>query len=452
MKVKLRPLLAVVALALMAVAMTLNWGFFSHQAIIIATAALATVWLACSVPQSWEGDDASSFDEWLLALLALGLSGYGMTTAEVLSTHTVPQVEATLLWLARLGFVVIASLILDLVIPSEKARYVLPLQIGLLFLAGTQLRVNAVLAVPDPVIDVFTAFDEGTAHLLAGRDPYTGEYHHPYAQPPAEYERYPFYPPLPLLFALPFRAAGLDVRFANVVCDLLAALVLLELGRGRGRLLAGAFAAGAYLFFPRCPFMMEQAWYEPMLAACLGGSLLLVERGWRLGYLLLGLGLTGKQYGPVLLLPLLWAFRRRWLPLLVGIAAAAALVILPFLLWGPTAFVDTTFFAHIRRPPRADALTVQVGAKSLFDVDLSTSLLWAVAGLATGWITWRTPQKATAAALWMGAALLTFCLLHKQGFYNYFYLCKYLLLLGATSLLTEQRTEEALRDKDNLAG
>lgn len=451
MNLTLRPVLAVVALALMAVAMTLNWGFFSEPAIKLAVAALVTVWLACSFPEKWEGIPASSFGDWLLALLALGLSGYGMTVAEVLSTRTVAPVEATLVWLARLGFVVLASLAVHLMLPAGKGRYVLPLQIGLLFLAGAQLRVNAVLAVPDPVIDVFTAFDEGTAHLLAGHNPYTSEYHNPYPDPPAEYERYPFYPPLPLLFSLPFRAAGLDVRFANVVCDLLAALVLLELGRGRGRLLAGAFAAGAYLFFPRCPFMMEQAWYEPMLAAGLGGGLLLVERGWRLGYLLLGLGLTGKQYGPVLLLPLLWAFRRRWLPLLVGIAAAAALVILPFLLWGPTAFVDTTFFAHIRRPPRADALTVQVGAKSLYDVELSTALLWVVAGLATAWITWRTPQKATAAALWMGAALLTFCLLHKQGFYNYFYLCEYLLLLGATSLLTEQRTEEALRDKDNLA-
>ncbi len=437
MNVTLRPLLAVVALALMAVAMTLNWGFFSPQAILIAAAALVTVWLACSTPERWESTPASTFGDWLLALLALGLSGYGMTTAEVLSTHTVAQVEATLIWLARLGFVVLASLAVHLFLPSGKGRYLLPLQIGLLFLAGAQLRVNAVLAVPDPVIDVFTAFDEGTAHLLAGRNPYTSEYHSPYAQPPAEYERYPFYPPLPLLFSLPFRAAGLDVRFANVVCDLLAALVLLELGRGRGRLLAGAFAAGAYLFFPRCPFMMEQAWYEPMLAACLGGGLLLVERGWRLGYLLLGLGLTGKQYGPVLLLPLLWAFRRRWLPLLVGLGIAAALVILPFLLWNPAAFVDVTFFAHMRRPPRDDALIIQVGARRLRGVELSTAQLWAVAGLATAWITWRTPQKSTAAALWMGAALLTFCLLHKQGFYNYFYLCEYLLLLGAASLLTE---------------
>ncbi len=442
MTAKLRPLLAVIAVVLLAHAMSLNWGFFSPAAVFSATAALATAWIACSLPERWDDAfpwPASTFGDWLLALTALGLSGYGMVKAEVLSRQTVAQAEALLPWLARLGCGVLASLLLPLAAPAGKWRHLLPVQIGLLFLVGAQLRVAAVLAVPDPVVDVYTAFHDGAGHLLAGHNPYTAAYTHPYATPPADYDRYPFYPPLPLLLTVPFRAAGLDVRFANVVADLLAALVLLELGRGRGRLLAGAFAAGAYLFFPRVPFMMEQAWYEPMLAACLGGGLLLVEQGRRLGYVLLGLGLTGKQYGPVLLLPLLWACRRRLRPLLLGVAGVGAVVLLPFLLWNPAAFLDVIFFAFLRRPPREDALTLQVGARELLGLELSTPLLWAVAGIAVAWITWRTPQNVTAAALWMGTTLLTFCLLHKQGFFNYFYLCEYLFLLGITSLATGER-------------
>lgn len=438
---KLRLPLAVLASVLLAVAMSLNWGFFSVTAIKLAAMALVTAWVACSLPEGTQDPaasrPASSWGDWLLALSALGLSGYGTGVAEVFSRETIPWIEATLPWLARLGFLVNASLLLHLIAPSGKWQHFLPIQIGLLLLIGAQLRVDAVLAVPDPRVDVYTAFRDGADHLLAGRNPYTSAYQSPYAEPPADYDRYPFYPPLPLLLTVPFRAAGLDVRFANVVCDLLAALVLLELGRSRGRLLTGAFAAGAYLLFPRVPFMMEQAWFEPMLAACLGGGLLLVEKGRRLGYLLLGLGLTGKQYGPVLLIPLLWALRRRWRPLILGIAGVGAVVILPFLLWNPAAFLDVIFFAFLRRPPRADSLTIQVGAQELFGLELSTPLLWAAAGIITAWITWRTPPKVTAIALWMGTALLTFCLLHKQGFFNYFYLCEYLFLLGITSLATE---------------
>jgi hypothetical protein len=454
MTAKLRPVLAVIAVLLLAIAMSLKWGFFTPAAVLSATAALVTLWVACSLPDLEDpasSPAASTVGDWLLALLALGLSGYGMAKAEVLSRLTVAQAEATLPWLARLGFGVVLSLLLHLVTRSGKWRHLLPMQIGLVFLVGTQLRVDAVLAVPDPVVDVYNAFRDGADHLLAGHNPYTADYEHPYATPPADYDRYPFYPPLPLLVILPIRAAGLDVRFANVICDLLAALVLLELGRGRGRLLAGAFATSAYLFFPRVPFMMEQAWYEPMLAVCLGGGLLLVERGRRLGYLLLGLGLTGKQYGPVLLLPLLWAYRRRWRPLLLGVAGVAAVVILPFLLLNPAAFLDVIFFAFLRRPPRADALTIQVGAQALLGGELPTPLLWAVAGVAIAWITWRTPPKGTATALWMGTALLTFCLLHKQGFFNYFYLCEYLCLFGITSLLTEPAHAEKAEGRTRIS-
>jgi hypothetical protein len=36
--------------------------------------------------------------------------------------------------------------------------------------------------------------------------------------------------------------------------------------------------------------------------------------------------------------------------------------------------------------------------------------------------------------LWLGAALLLFCLFYVKGYFNYFYLCNYLFLLGLASL------------------
>src|SRR5207253_1580103 len=126
----------------------------------------------------------------------------------------------------------------------------------LLFLAGGVLRGGAVLASPEPVIDVYAWVRDASGLLLEGKNPYAAEYQSPYGTERARRkgvghspETQPAaYPPLPILFALPLRAVGItDVRWANVACDLLAAWMLLAVGRRRGRPLLGAIAAGAYL-------------------------------------------------------------------------------------------------------------------------------------------------------------------------------------------------------------
>lgn len=451
MNVALRPCLAALAVVSLAIAMTLDWGFFTLPAFAAALAALALALLACTLPDwGWRISlvpERLPVGTWLIASLALALSAYGIPRAEVLSQEFRPEmvtpVVAVLPWAAFIGFLMTNSLVLLLFFPGKSWRYLFPVGVMALFLAGAILRGAAVVAVPDPVIDVFAALRGAPDHLLHGRNPYTSAYEHPYAKPPEEYDRYPFYPPLPILFGLPFHAVGLDVRFANVVCDLLAAWVLLEMGRGRGGALAGALAAAAYLNFPRAPFMMEQDWYEPMLAATLGSGLLLAERGRWLGYFLLGLGLTGKQYGVVLLFPLLRALWRRRLALALGIAGAACLVILPFLLWDPWAFIEVIFWVWRKRPPRDDGLTIWVGARVLFDWRPSGWVLRGIAALLIGWVAWRTPARGIAAAFWMGTALLVFCLFNSQAFFNYFYLCEYLFLVGILGMATDPERNQA---------
>ncbi len=186
-------------------------------------------------------------------------------------------------------------------------------------------------------------------HMLHGENPYTSEYSHPYDSPPETYDRYPFYPPLPIVFGIPFAAIGVDVRYANVNCDLLAAWVLYLLGTRRGNFMAGAMAAATYLHLPRAPFVIAEAWYEPMLAATLGLGLYLVETGRCVGFFLLGVGLTGKQFGIALAGPVVMSLRHRWRALCVGIFLAVVLVVVPFLLWNPAAFWDVVVTAHLQR-------------------------------------------------------------------------------------------------------
>jgi hypothetical protein len=382
----------------------------------------------------------------LLAAVALLLSGKAVLWNQVLYG----EVSAGLFIIrlaSRAGFVLIAAaLCLDLGAPGGQGRAFWP-RLGLLFLTGALLRVGAVVASPDPVIDVYSWLHHAPRHVLQGHNPYAVEYPNPYttergvkygfaARPAAvpQQSALATYPPLPIVLALPCAAAGLDVRYANVACDLLAAAVLFLAGWYRGAPLIGALASGTFLHLPRAPFMIENTWFEPMLAATSGGGLLLVERGNRLGHLLLGLGLTGKQFG-VALLPALWkAHRKQGWWLLLGCGLAGGLVILPFFLWGPRAFLDGVVFRHLGGPPDLSSLTLRSAAHLLFGLGPPGRVMAGVAALAVGWVSWRVPEKGSGAALWLGAALLAFCLCFVKGYYNYFYLCEYLLLLGAAAL------------------
>jgi hypothetical protein len=355
----------------------------------------------------------------LLATVALGLSGEA-----VICSAVNPPYRDDALTLVRLasciGFGVTTSLLIHLS-NTVRRRLLFGVQVTLLFLAGALLRGAAAVAAPDPFIDVYYAIQEGADHLLAGANPYTAPYN---------FEGAPFYPPLPFLVGAPVRAVGLDVRLANALCDLVAAAALLAAAWQQGRRLPGVLLAAAYLNFPRVPLLMELAWYEPMLAAALGSGLVLVARGRRLGHLLLGLGVTGKQYGVFLLPPLVRAFRSDRTALLLGTASAGAFVLLPFLLWDAPAFLDRMLFWHARQPIRYDAITLQAAAGNLLGVVVPRPLLLAAAVVLIGWVTWRTPADGASPAAPMAAALLIFCLFHSQAFFNYFYLCQYLLFFG----------------------
>src|SRR5204863_4397563 len=114
------------------------------------------------------------------------------------------------------------------------------------------LRAATVRASPEPVTDVYAWERDATGQLLAGHNPYAAAYEGWYTteharrfnlQLAANDPHPAVYPPLPLLLMLPFRALGVDVRWANVACDLAAALVLLAVAWGRAGPVAGALAA-----------------------------------------------------------------------------------------------------------------------------------------------------------------------------------------------------------------
>lgn len=418
----LRTIAPLAAVAFLAAAMTVRWGFFDETALACALLALA---LAMTALPSEPG--APPLLVGLLGALALGFAVYGLVHPYGYF-RMVPLPGLRLA--SAVGFLATGALLAGEYF-ALRGRFLFVIATALLFLSGAALRAIAVRDTPDPAIDVYTCLDQAPTYLLRGQNPYTGTYQWPYDYPPdPQTEPLPAYPPLPFLLALPFRACHADVRYANLVCDLLAAFVLLAAGAARGDVRLGALAAAAYLHFPNTPFMAEQCWYEPMLAATLGGGLWLAERGRRAGFFLTGLGLTGKQYGVVLFWPLLAGCRRHRRAFLLGLLAAAAVTLLPFFLGAPRPFLDVVLLKHLNRPVRSDSLSLPNAAVQLLGVTLPRPLGWGLAAGLIAWISWRTPRRPLASAFGAGTALLAFCLCHSQGFFNYFYLCEYLFLLG----------------------
>jgi hypothetical protein len=189
--------------------------------------------------------------------------------------------------------------------------------------------------------------------------------------------------------------------------------------------------AGLYLHLPRTPFLIEQDWYEPLVAALLGGGFYLVEIGRpRLGCVVLALGLSAKQYGPMMLPALCRGLRDHLPALLLALAGVGLALFVPFFLWSPDDFLSIVLFKHFARPAQVDSLTLLSAVRDVVGVVWPrwTTLLPGL--VLIGRIAWRTPRQGTATALYMGTSLLVFCLCHTQGYFNYFYLCQYLLLLG----------------------
>jgi hypothetical protein len=438
-QVSLQFALVLIALVALNLAVLQKHGYYSRTAALEVVLALVAALAACRystnvsftprLAPDTTGEESSERLRKLPLLLmgtaALFLSGKAFFVTRSM-TDAPPAGLLTLTLAAGTGWLLILLFAtFDLFRPESVTRD-FRVRLFLLFAAATVLRIATVVIWPEPPIDVFVWMREAPKVLLEGHNPYVPEN--------MSQGALAVYPPLPILMTVPFSAVGLDVRYANVVCDLLAAWLLYVMARRRGRPLLGALIAGTYLNLPAAPFMIKHAWYEPMLAALLAGGIALAERGNRLGNLLLGLGLTGKQFGPPMLLPLWRTFRDGRRPLLVGVGLAAGLLIVPFFLWSPADFLNATVYLHLAIPPDLDSLTLRSIAYHFLGVSLSGVVAGGLTLLLTCWVAWRTPVQREGTGLWMGTALLIFCLFYIKGYFNYFYLCSYLFLLGLTGL------------------
>lgn len=329
------------------------------------------------------------------------------------------------------------------------------LTIGIVCGAGLALGLVAVAEAQDQTIDVLYFQQEAAARVLVGSDPYVPGYADIY---PAESSTrffgsglsvdgklqfgYP-YPPITLLPAIVGHLVG-DVRILHVLAVVLSAGTLLAVS---GASWWGRVGCVLLLTQPALLHVYAYGWTDTYVLLAFTLVLWTARRAHRLTPAAVGLLVATKQYAVIAGLAVVWralvakvAGPSRWRRI-VEAGAAAAAVTLPWAIWHPGDFLFSVVGLHLRQPFRPDSMSLLAVSVTRWGVPSSA---WFTPMLVTGTLavaTWvaRRPIPGWHGAL-TGSALvfLTFLLLAKQAFVNY-----YVLLVGTLCAAVAMISSEA---------
>jgi hypothetical protein len=282
--------------------------------------------------------------------------------------------------------------------------------LGVAVAAGLLCRVAIVATDIDPPFDVWSIQAAAGRALLAGTDPYlTAVYHGGY-----------LYLPLGAMAAAVGELLG-DARWANIGGDLLVIVGLVAFARLEGRSYRlGLAVASLYAWWAGGLYVTWQGFLEPILLGWVAvAAVALAGDGPRLRIagVFVGLAAATKQFGLGLML---FLPRRRgggW-PSLLSAAVTLLIVVLPFVLWHPTQFLEGTLFSLIREPGREYALNLLNWPGISLDPPLIAVFL---ASIAFGWLCQR--RQTSSVTGWLAGSvglLLGAFALNRIAFVNYF--------------------------------
>ncbi len=290
----------------------------------------------------------------------------------------------------------------------------------MLCLLAVVLRVMALRVSPEPTIDVFWFTNQGAEGLWHGINPYDRTYH---MIDPRSVGLYAYLPGQ-FLVDVPSRLLFGDMRWGQVVVELLSAALLYRIVGGRGassaRRRASEILVLLYLFFPHALRVQEQAWveYKQVLALVLfvwlsvrpaGGAWAFVALGWLFA-------LKQTTWAAVPFVGKIPGVSLRKL----GIAAAvSAVFVVPFLVWNPAAFLEDIVLYHLALPlPHSPSLAWAAQRLTGHPIPVGWVAAGALAVLLYGL---RRGERSLSGFLTASSMLGMFLVLARQAYLNYFY-------------------------------
>jgi hypothetical protein len=299
------------------------------------------------------------------------------------------------------------------------------------------LRASMLSASPAPVIDTFTAQQEGAQHILEGKNPYgipVSDVYNGGASFGYQLGGY-VYPPADLYIRTAVYALTGDVRWTSILAEAVMALALWAVGtrflpRDKVRLLILLF-----LFHPRGLFVLEQSWTDTLILLFFSLFLLCETRKRTsaaaavYGYML---GL--KQY--LVFFAFHWFLLRKPFRHAEIALWVLLLSVLPFVLWQAGDFVKNGLLFNVSIPFRGDSLTFAnyLHQKNGFTPTGSLSLLsGGIAAIAT-YLGFRRLPRLTAFAFAVTITTFALFLFGHQAFCNYYYFVGGLMIWLLTML------------------
>ena len=291
--------------------------------------------------------------------------------------------------------------------------------------------------VPFPWIDVFTSNTTAVVKLLEGENPYASKYIDLYAGQQGYAPSFGYLPGY-FLAGVPALVFG-DVRLASLVAVLAISLWIMQSpGKTPEIFLKKAAFIGCVFFGGSAFYILEQAWIDPILAACffLAGLSLRGNYLKTAGFFL-GWAISIKQYGfigaGIFAYFILSAKGKRSAGLVLISAIVTSLVMIsPFFIWSPADFINSTVSGIKNLPTRIDSLSIRSFFFARSGVDHAW-LSWLVAPgilLLFGWKSRLKIPTLASAFFFSGFTYLTVFLFSPHAFANYYYFVFLLFLCG----------------------
>ena len=317
---------------------------------------------------------------------------------------------------------------------------------GLAVATHVALAVVAIVGDAAPKIDVWVVLQQGADAIARGENVYTQQW----TDSPGVQDFFPYLPWMAMLTA-PGRWVAGDVRWAVLAWSLVLFAGLWALARGRAERAAAVTAV--LVLAPGALTQVDQAWTEPVLAALVVWWAVLVRRGhawWAI--VPLALACASKQHlallAPVLLVWTPFGARRT-----LATGGLAGLLMLPWVVADPAAFVDDTVTTLLTFHPIRFANTWFLYALNEHGVTLPFAVTGAVmiaAVAVAACAVWRR-QPATAELLrWLALVLAVANLVNKQAFYNQFWLVG--ALVAASLAVAPRRPAEGVEAPGSASG
>ena len=292
------------------------------------------------------------------------------------------------------------------------------------------LRLSMVLYSPTPRIDVFWLLQEGADAMLAGQNPYAGEFSNIYSSqeclaiysiPECVNDNYSYLPVTIFMTAI-FKAIFGDVRFTYIFSSFGVAAIIYSLLRKKYENFRQVpeLMSLLFLYIPLSLFILEQTWTDQLVVFFLYLFVFLLLKGYRYWpYAIFGLLLAVKQTAWVFL-PFIFKLKDIDFKKIILTLGVVAVIVIPFIIWDYQQFMIDIVADQLQMMDGMHSLSFMTLSKLYFYNGIPIFIILLLLAVLFRALFFKT-EKGLNNFIHCSVVLALFLFLIKRGLTNYYY-------------------------------